>query len=222
MTTPRYNTAITAVTNGAYPYGGIDLARLYDGRQEVAATLGARVPSAFGIVARDRHGRIRLATARPAGKRAVRPLRLLRAPLGVGSAGSVLRPFAGPFDVLRVTGRRAGNGVDARSTYTFRRNSIIGDWTVRATTRRRRSAEALFPSTGGERAAVWALLRGGQAVAGDRGAAGDGRGGLLGPERALGLRGRADRSREGRDGVDRPAAAAAVGARSRVRRWRCA
>jgi hypothetical protein len=164
VTTPRYNTAITAVTNGAYPYGGIDLARLYDGRQEVAATLGARVPSAFGIVARDRHGRIRLATARPAAERAHRPLRLLRAPSGVGSAGSVLRPFAGPFDVLRVTGRRAAAGVDARSTYTFRRNSIAGEWTVRATTRRRRSAEALFPSTGGERAAVWALLRDGQVV----------------------------------------------------------
>jgi hypothetical protein len=164
VTTPRYNTAITAVTNGAYPYGGIDLARLYDGRQEIAATLGARVPASFGIVARNRHGRIRLATSRPASSRAGRPLRLLRAPSGVGSAGSILRPFAGPFDVLRVTGRRAAGGVDARATYTFRRNSIIGAWTIRATTRRRRSVEALFPSTGGARAAVWALLRDGQAV----------------------------------------------------------
>jgi hypothetical protein len=164
VTTPVYNTAITAVTNGAYPYGGIDLARLYDGRQEIAATLGARVPSAFGIVARNRNGRIRLATSRPASKRSVRPLRLLRAPRGVGSAGSALRPFAGRFDVLRVTGRREAGGVNARSTYTFRRNAIIGEWTVRATTRLRRSAEALFPSTGGERAAVWALLRDGQAV----------------------------------------------------------
>jgi hypothetical protein len=164
VTTPRYNTAITAVTNGAYPYGGIDLARLYDGRQEVAATLGARVPSAFGIVARNRNGRIRLATSRPASKRAGMPLRLLRAPRGVGSAGSTLRPFAGRFEVLRVTGRREAGGVNARSTYTFRRNSIVGEWTVRATTRLRRSAEALFPSTGGERAAVWALLRDGQTV----------------------------------------------------------
>ena len=164
VTTPRYNTAITAVTNGAYPYGGIDLARLYDGRQEIAATLGARVPATFGIVARNRRGRIRLATARPASSRAGRPLRLLRAPRGVGSAGSKLRPFAGPFDVLRVTGRRAAAGVEARSTYSFRRNSIIGEWTVRATTSRRRSAEALFPSTGGERAAVWAMMRDGQAV----------------------------------------------------------
>ena len=56
VTTPRYNTAITAVTNGAYPYGGIDLARLYDDRQEVAATLGAKMPASFGIVARNRHG----------------------------------------------------------------------------------------------------------------------------------------------------------------------
>jgi hypothetical protein len=164
VTTPRYNTAITAVTNGAYPYGGIDLARLYDRRQEIAATLGARVPASFGIVARNRRGRIRLATSRPASRHGGPPLRLLRAPRGVGSAGSTLRPFAGPFDVLRVTGRREAGGVDARSTYAFRRNSILGAWTVRATTRRRRSAEALFPSTGGEKAAVWALLRDGQAV----------------------------------------------------------
>ena len=69
VTTPRYNTAITAATNGAYPYGGIDLARLYDDRQEIAATLGARVPASFGLVARNRHGRIRLATSRPASSR---------------------------------------------------------------------------------------------------------------------------------------------------------
>jgi hypothetical protein len=165
VTTPSYNTAITAVTNGAYPYGGIDLARLYDDRQEVAATLGARMPASFGIVARDRYGAARLVTARPASRRAVQPpLRLLQAPTGVGSAGTPLRPFAGPFDVLRVTGLRRAGGVEARSAYTFRRRSIVGAWTVRVTTRWRRSAEALFPSTGGARAAVWALLRDGRAV----------------------------------------------------------
>jgi hypothetical protein len=164
VTTPRYNTAITAVTNGAYPYGGIDLARLYDGRQEVAATLGARVPASFGIVARNRRDRIRLVTARPASERRRQPLRLLRAPRGVGSSGSILRPFAGRFRVLRTTGRVAGGGVSARSTYTFRRDAIVGEWAVHATTRRRRSAEALFPSTGGSNAAVWAFLRDGRAV----------------------------------------------------------
>jgi hypothetical protein len=165
VTTPVYNTAITAVTNGAYPYGGIDLARLYDARQEVAATLGARMPSSFGIVARNRHGAARLVTARPGSRRASQPpLRLLRAPRGVGSAGSPLRSFAGRFKALRVTGVRRGAGVEARSTYAFRRGSIVGAWTVKATTSRRRSAEALFPSTGGDRAAVWALLRDGQAL----------------------------------------------------------
>jgi hypothetical protein len=165
VTTPRYNTAITAVTNGAYPYGGIDLARLYDDRQEVAATLGARVPSSFGIVARDRRGAARLVTSRPASRRSpVRPLRLLKAPKGVGSRGTPLRSFAGPFDVLRVTGVRRAGGASARSTYTFRRGSIVGEWSVWATARRRRSAEALFPSTGGSNAAVWALLASGESV----------------------------------------------------------
>jgi hypothetical protein len=166
VTTPRYNTAITAVTHGAYPYGGLDLARLYDGRQEVAATLGARQPSSFGVVVRDTRGRPRLVTARPASDRggSRRPLRLLRAPWGVGSAGSPLRPFAGPFSHVQVTGRMRGADADARSTYTFRRGSIDGVWAVKALTRKRRSAEVLFPSTGGSRAAVWAILGGGAAV----------------------------------------------------------
>ena len=49
VTTPKYNTAITAVTHGAYPHGGIDLARLYDGRQNIAATL-RRPASAWSCV----------------------------------------------------------------------------------------------------------------------------------------------------------------------------
>jgi len=166
VTTSRYNTAITAVTHGAYPYGGIDLARLFDSDQEVAATLGARQPASFGVVLRNRNGRTRLVTARPAsddgGRR--RPLHLLRAPLGVGSAGSPLEPFAGPFTSLRVTGMARGSGASVRSTYTFRRKEIIGDWTVRASTRNPRSAEVLFPSWGGDHAAVWAVLQSGDAV----------------------------------------------------------
>ena len=74
------------------------------------------------------------------------------------------RPFAGPFKRLEVTGRARGGGVDARSTYTFGRSSIEGVWRVMASTRRQRSAEVLFPSTGGTHAAVWAVLRGGAVV----------------------------------------------------------
>jgi hypothetical protein len=165
VTTPRYNTAITAVTHHAYPYGGIDLARLYDGRQNVAATLGARQPASFGVVVRNRRGHPRLVTERAASDLHKRPAeRLLRAPLGVGSAGSALRPFAGPFTSLRVTGTARGGGVEAHSTYTFRRSSILGEWRLRSRTSRRRTADVLFPSTGGDKAAVWAILRGGGAV----------------------------------------------------------
>jgi hypothetical protein len=170
VTTPRYNTAITAVTHGAYPYGGIDLARLYDGRQRVAATLGARAPASFGVVVRNRRGRMRLVTERPASDRGGRrPLRLLRAPRGVGSAGSRLRPFAGPFTTVKATGVARRAGVKARSTYTFRAGSILGAWTLRAAWRGVRRAEVLFPSTGDNRAVVWAVLRDG-AVARLRGA----------------------------------------------------
>jgi hypothetical protein len=165
VTTPRYNTAITAVTHHAYPYGGIDLARLYDGRQNVAATLGARQPASFGVVVRNRHGRARLVTERTVSDLRKKPAeRLLEAPLGVGSAGSALRPFAGPFTKLRVRGTARGGGVEAHSTYTFRRSAILGEWALRSKTSRRRTADVLFPSTGGPKAAVWALLRGDGAV----------------------------------------------------------
>ena len=165
VTTPRYNTAITAVTHGAYPYGGIELARLYDDRQDVAATLGAKPPSSFGVIVRNRRGRARLVTARPASDLYHRPaLRLVRAPAGVGSAGSPLRPFAGRFKTLKVRGLLRKAGVEAHSTYTFRRRAIVGEWSLRTKTSRRRSAEVLFPSTGGAKAAVWAILRDGTAV----------------------------------------------------------
>jgi hypothetical protein len=164
VTTARYNTAIAAVTHGAYPYGGIDLARLFDDRQEIAATLGARPPASFGVIVRDRRGTARLVTARPVNdRRHPRPLRLLQAPWGVGKRGSPLHAYAGPFKRLQVRGAASAAGIHARSQYTFRRGSIVGEWTVRSRTHARRSAEALFPSTGAA-AAIWALLESGRAV----------------------------------------------------------
>ena len=53
MTTPTYNTAIVAVNQRAFPYGGLDLARLFDGQQEVAANIGGRPPASFGLMVRD-------------------------------------------------------------------------------------------------------------------------------------------------------------------------
>src|SRR5215217_2354608 len=65
VTTPTYNTAIIAVSGGAFPYGGIELARLFDGRQEVAANIGGRAPTAFGLLVRDGAGHRLLSTQTP-------------------------------------------------------------------------------------------------------------------------------------------------------------
>ena len=167
ITTSRYNTAITAVTHGAYPYGGIDLARLFDHQQEVAATLGSRQPASFGVVIRNRNGRTRLVTARPAsddgGRR--RPLRLLRAPVGVGSAGTPCTRSPARSTSLRVTGMARGSGreraVDLHVPAQGDRRRLDR---AGASTRKPRSAEVLFPSYGGDQAAVWAILKSGEAV----------------------------------------------------------
>ena len=53
VTTPAYNTAIVAVNRGAFPYGGVELARLFDGRQDVAGGVGGRPPASFGLVVRN-------------------------------------------------------------------------------------------------------------------------------------------------------------------------
>ena len=71
ITTPTYNTAIIAVNQRAFPYGGIELARLFDADQEVAANIGGRAPSAFGLLVRTPGGTPRLRV--PDGTRARRP-----------------------------------------------------------------------------------------------------------------------------------------------------
>ena len=62
MTTPAYNTAIVAVNQRAFPYGGLDLARLFDGNQEIAANIGGTPPASFGALVRDVNGRRVLAS----------------------------------------------------------------------------------------------------------------------------------------------------------------
>ena len=83
ITTPAYNTAIVAVNQRAFPYGGIELARLFDGEQEVAAGIGGRAPAAFGLLVREPSGRRVFASqtgrlaGRPAGHAAATHARAL-------------------------------------------------------------------------------------------------------------------------------------------------
>ena len=110
VTTPAYNTAVVAVNQRAFPYGGIELARLFDGDQDVAANIGGRAPAAFGLLVREPSGRrvFSSQTGRARTDPAVTPLRLTRAPSGTGATAATAagrKVFAGPFRTCARAGR---------------------------------------------------------------------------------------------------------------------
>jgi hypothetical protein len=167
VTTPTYNTAIVAVNQGAFPYGGIDLARLFDSRQEVAGTIGGRPPASFGLEIRDRSGRRLLATqSGRKGRPGASGLRLIRSGMTVHASASrlgVLR--TGPFRDLRVAGVAAGGGFVARTSHRFTTRFIESTWTARPQQAGGRPAtiSARFPGTG-PHARVEAVMRDGSVV----------------------------------------------------------
>ena len=159
VTTPAYNTAIVAVTRGAFPYGGIELARLFDRDQDVAGGVGGRPPASFGVVVRDGGGGSR--TPRSARWRRADdpPLRLLEAPRGATSnpADFPNRPYAGAFETLRVQGTATRGGVEIRTTHTFKASYIETEWRVAGA--KGKQVEVLFPSWG--KATVTAVMKSG-------------------------------------------------------------
>jgi hypothetical protein len=146
VSTPAYSTAIVPVSQGAFPYGGIEPARLFDGDQEVAANVGGRPPAAFGLVVRDRSGHRVLATQLPRRRLGGSPLRLTRAPAGVGASPAARGAFAGSFHDLRATGTTRAGSVFARVRHRFAARFIETRWSVRGA--RGHSAEVRFPSWG--------------------------------------------------------------------------
>ena len=130
VTTPAYNTAIVAVNRDAFLYGGIELARLFDGRQRPVGGIGGRPPASFGLRVRDAAGRVLLATQlakRPGGT----PLRLTEAPAGAGARAStsVARAYAGSFRgcAQRAPCRRPGSGADdAPLLAVVRGDALVG------------------------------------------------------------------------------------------------
>lgn len=167
VSTRAYSTAIVAHDQHAFPYGGIEPARLYDGSGRVAATTGGQPPAAFGVVVRDRHGRRLLATQPGGGgaprerialELAISPRGRVRSAHGEGPAAL----HAGPFHelVTRASVRRAGARVSAR--HRFRAEFAELAWTI-APGSRDRSVEASFPSWGHE-ARIIAVLHDGRRV----------------------------------------------------------
>ena len=123
VTTPAYNTAVVAVNRGAFPYGGIDLARLFDGQQDVAGGVGGRPPASFGVVVRDGGGRIVLASQRA--------VTSVRAAEGARAARSTRAPYAGPFSRLRVAGDPSSSGgMSIKTTHIFTASYIETEWRV--------------------------------------------------------------------------------------------
>ena len=88
VTTPAYSTAIVAVNHRAFPYGGLDLTRLFDARSEPVGGIGGVAPAAFGLQVVDADGQLRLRTAYGArGAGATQPLRLTHAPAPSAPSG---------------------------------------------------------------------------------------------------------------------------------------
>jgi hypothetical protein len=168
VTTPVYNTAILTVNMGAVPYGGTELARLYDGEQRVAANIGGVPPAAFGVSVIDHRTRRRTESQRGRRHRDLRhpPLRLTRAPHGVGShpAPYPHHAYAGHFEHLDAEGWTRSSTAAIRTRHRFRRDWIETEWTVIPRGgRRRQTVRILFPSWG-EQAAITAVLRDGRRV----------------------------------------------------------
>ena len=163
VTTRAYNTAIVPVSQHAFPYGGIDLARLFDGEQRVAANIGGRGETAFGVRLVGRSGRLALASQLPRDRvsRRVPPLRLTQAPSGVNARVSrrIARAHAGPFTDLRVAGTVRSGAGRITSAYRFTERAIDARWTVKRVAKALR-AGATFPSWGRE-ARIVARLRDG-------------------------------------------------------------
>ena len=152
VTTPAYSTAIMPVSQGAFRYGGIELARFHDAGHEPVATIGGRPPASFGLRVRDaRHRRV-LVTQEPQPRLGGRPLRLTRAPHGVGVSPhtGARTAYAGPFTDLRAVGVARAAGLKATVRHRFARSFAQATWTVRRRSGRSRlSVDVLFPSRGG-------------------------------------------------------------------------
>jgi len=134
VSTPAYSTAIVAVNRRAFPYGGIELARLFDRRGQPVTGIGGRPPAALGVVVRDRSARTVLASQEGRRRDPARPpVILTRSPQGRVTRLERLpaHPAAGPFRTLQAVGRRRAGRFDITTRHTFRRAAIDERWTVR-------------------------------------------------------------------------------------------
>ena len=162
VSTRRYATAIFVHNAGAFPYGGIELARLFDPTAVPVGGVGGRPPASFGVVLR-RPGRRRVLASQTSAHDA--SLVLSRSPRGRVSRVRRLpaHPDAGPFGQLEAVGRVARHGAAVTARHRFTADYVETAWSIEHG-RRRVRAEVLFPSWGSG-ASVTAVRRDGSSIA---------------------------------------------------------
>ena len=196
VTTRAYNTAVMAVSQGAFPYGGLELARLYDGAQEVAGNVGGLPPASFGLVVdASAAGGCSPPSTRagsPAARRRCGSRTRRRASARAPPHSTAGRAYAGPFRALTATGTTAAGALSARVTHRFTGSSVTTAWSLRGG-RSGVTVRVMFPTYGpGSR--VEAVLHNGRRVTvGARAARARAGPPLPAALRPLGLRGRAGR-----------------------------
>ena len=128
------------------PVRRVDIARLFDGQQDVAGGVGGRPPASFGVVVRS-GGKIVAASQHAVDERP-RPARAAR-----GAARDRAQPepyprhpYAGAFKTLRVRGTARANGISIQTTHRFEATFIETQWRVSGASGK--AVEALFPSWG--------------------------------------------------------------------------
>jgi hypothetical protein len=167
ITTPSYNTAVMAVSNGAFPYGGIELARLFDGDQRVAGGVAPYGGAGFGVTVTE-GGRVALCSQTPhltAPKQP--PIVLTRSPRGQVKGGTPYpeHPYAGAFEEVQCAGEVVSGDLSVSTTHTFTPDRIHTAWKIRRLDGKHRLAATVrFPSWGHD-ATITAVLKRGVKVA---------------------------------------------------------
>jgi hypothetical protein len=169
ITTPAYNTAVVPVSQGSFPYGGVELARLYDGEQRVAANVGGTGAAAFGMVVLDRRTghETRTQRARMVPTMHPQPLRLVEAPRGVGAhvARYPRNAYAGSFRRIEAAGSTNGPGVEIHTRHRFSAGHVQTWWRVLPEGRRdHHDVKLRFPSTGADTTVTVTLRDGSRRV----------------------------------------------------------
>jgi hypothetical protein len=166
ITTPDYNTAVLAVNQHAVPYGGIELARLYDGNQRVVANVGGRPLASFGVLVRNASAKEVLFSQKAHAELPKRPpVELLASPRGpvLRAKPYPRRPYGGPFETIVARGRSRSAEASVETVHRFKSSHIQTRWKITRRRRGRLTVDVLFPSWGKD-AQIEAVLLDGRRI----------------------------------------------------------